>query len=132
LAYLEKIHGRSKSLTPVASGVETLLDGYHINRFAVPLRYADNAIVRLQLFAFFGRTVRNQRLNLAITVFGLEQSSDSEKGQLHVDVEGMKDHPIFKGTIAHGTIKIWYCQCSKSIIVYVVHRSDILIKRFTQ
>jgi acyl dehydratase len=25
---------------------------------------------------------------------------------LHVDVEAMKDHPIFKGTIAHGTINI--------------------------
>jgi acyl dehydratase len=25
---------------------------------------------------------------------------------LHVDVEGMKDHPLFKGTIAHGTINV--------------------------
>ena len=25
---------------------------------------------------------------------------------LHVDVEGMKDHPIFGGTIAHGTINV--------------------------
>ena len=25
---------------------------------------------------------------------------------LHVDVEGMKDHPLFGGTIAHGTINI--------------------------
>ena len=25
---------------------------------------------------------------------------------LHVDVEAMKDHPIFKGTIAHGTINV--------------------------
>ncbi len=25
---------------------------------------------------------------------------------LHVDVEGMKDHPVFKGTIAHGTINV--------------------------
>lgn len=25
---------------------------------------------------------------------------------LHVDVEGMKDHPLFGGTIAHGTINV--------------------------
>lgn len=25
---------------------------------------------------------------------------------LHVDVEGMKNHPLFKGTIAHGTINV--------------------------
>ena len=25
---------------------------------------------------------------------------------LHVDVEGMKNHPIFGGTIAHGTINV--------------------------
>ncbi len=25
---------------------------------------------------------------------------------IHVDVEGMKNHPIFKGTIAHGTINV--------------------------
>jgi len=29
-----------------------------------------------------------------------------EYNSIHIDVEGMKNHPIFKGTIAHGTINV--------------------------
>ncbi len=46
--------------------------------------------------------------SLAVTQDLINQYADicGDYNTLHVDVEGMKDNPIFKGTIAHGTINI--------------------------
>ena len=46
--------------------------------------------------------------SLTVTQELINQYADicGDYNTLHVDVEGMKDHPIFKGTIAHGTINV--------------------------
>lgn len=46
--------------------------------------------------------------SLTVTQDLINQYADicGDYNTLHVDVEGMKDHPIFKGTIAHGTINV--------------------------
>lgn len=46
--------------------------------------------------------------SLAVTQELINEYADicGDYNTLHVDVEGMKDHPIFGGTIAHGTINV--------------------------
>ena len=45
---------------------------------------------------------------LAVTQALINEYADicGDYNTLHVDVEGMKDHPLFGGTIAHGTINV--------------------------
>ena len=45
---------------------------------------------------------------LAVTQDFINEYADicGDYNTLHVDVEGMKDHPLFGGTIAHGTINV--------------------------
>jgi len=45
---------------------------------------------------------------LAVTQALINDYADicGDYNTLHVDVEGMKDHPLFGGTIAHGTINV--------------------------
>jgi len=45
---------------------------------------------------------------LAVTQDLINEYADicGDYNTLHVDVEGMKDHPLFGGTIAHGTINV--------------------------
>lgn len=46
--------------------------------------------------------------SLAVTQDLINEYADicGDYNTLHVDVEGMKDHPLFGGTIAHGTINV--------------------------
>ena len=53
-----------------------------------------------------GDTLKSKSLSVTQDLINEYADICGDYNTLHVDVEGMKDHPIFGGTIAHGTINV--------------------------
>jgi oxepin-CoA hydrolase/3-oxo-5,6-dehydrosuberyl-CoA semialdehyde dehydrogenase len=53
-----------------------------------------------------GDTLESKSLSVTQELINEYADICGDYNTLHVDVEGMKDHPIFGGTIAHGTINV--------------------------
>ena len=53
-----------------------------------------------------GDTLESKSLEVTQNLINEYAHICGDYNTLHVDVEGMKDHPLFGGTIAHGTINI--------------------------
>jgi len=56
--------------------------------------------------AAIGDTLTSKTLTVTQELINQYAHICGDYNTLHVDVEGMKDHPLFKGTIAHGTINV--------------------------
>ena len=56
--------------------------------------------------ANIGDTLESKSLEVTQDLINEYAHICGDYNTLHVDVEGMKDHPLFGGTIAHGTINI--------------------------
>ena len=56
--------------------------------------------------ANIGDTLESKSLEVTQNLINQYAHICGDYNTLHVDVEGMKDHPLFGGTIAHGTINI--------------------------
>lgn len=53
-----------------------------------------------------GDTLESKSLEVTQNLINEYAHICGDYNTLHVDVEGMKDHPLFGGTIAHGTINV--------------------------
>jgi len=56
--------------------------------------------------ATIGDTLESKSISVTQDMINEYAHICGDYNTLHVDVEGMKDHPIFGGTIAHGTINV--------------------------
>ena len=56
--------------------------------------------------ANIGDTLQSKSLQVSQDLINEYAHICGDYNTLHVDVEGMKDHPLFGGTIAHGTINV--------------------------
>lgn len=56
--------------------------------------------------AAIGDTLESKSLTVTQELINEYAHICGDYNTLHVDVEGMKNHPIFGGTIAHGTINV--------------------------